>query len=160
MLAYFYETHIGTIGIAEKNGKIARLYFPTDRQAPTTSIQETPLLQEAAQQLQDYLSGKLTHFSLPLQPAGTAFMQQVWRRLCEIPYGETASYKNLAESLGKPNAARAVGMANHCNPIPIFIPCHRVIGANGSLVGYRGGLDLKSRLLKLEKERSHSKRLV
>ena len=155
MSAYFYETRIGAIGIAEKGGKITRLYFPNDRRPPNTPIQETPLLQEAAQQLQDYLAGKLTGFSLPLQPEGTAFMQQVWRQLCEIPYGETASYKNLAENIGKPNAARAVGMANHRNPIPIFIPCHRVIGASGSLVGYRGGLDLKSRLLKLEKERKH-----
>lgn len=157
MSAYFYETHIGAIGIAEKNGKITRLYFQNDhRPPPHTTIKETPLLQEAAQQLQAYLAGKLTGFSLPLQPDGTAFMQQVWMRLCEIPYGETASYKSLAESLGNPNAARAVGMANHRNPIPIFIPCHRVVGANGSLVGYRGGLDLKSRLLKLEKERPHA----
>ena len=156
MSAYFYETRIGAIGIAEKGGKITRLYFPNDRRPPNTPIQETPLLQEAAQQLQNYLTGKLTGFSLPLQPEGTAFMQQVWSRLCEIPYGETTSYKTLAEGLGKPNAARAVGMANHRNPIPIFIPCHRVIGASGSLVGYRGGLDLKSRLLKLEKERPHA----
>ena len=156
MSAYFYETPIGTIGIAEKDGKITRLYFQTDYRPSETTIRETPLLQEAAHQLQDYLTGKLADFSLPLQPEGTAFMQQVWSRLCEIPYGETASYKSLAESIGKPNAARAVGMANHRNPIPIFIPCHRVIGASGSLVGYRGGVDLKSRLLKLEKERPHA----
>lgn len=156
MSAYFYETPIGTIGIAEKDGKITRLYFQTDYRPPETTIRETPLLQEAVRQLRDYLAGKLTGFSLPLQPEGTAFMQQVWSRLCEIPYGETASYKSLAESIGKPNAARAVGMANHRNPIPIFIPCHRVIGASGSLVGYRGGVDLKSRLLKLEKERPHA----
>ena len=156
MSAYFYETPIGTIGIAEKDGKITRLYFQTDYRPSETTIRETPLLQEAAHQLQDYLTGKLADFSLPLQPEGTAFMQQVWSRLCEIPYGETASYKSLAESIGKPNAARAVGMANHRNPIPIFIPCHRVIGANGSLVGYRGGVNLKSRLLKLEKERPHA----
>ena len=156
MSAYFYETPIGTIGIAEKDGKITRLYFQTDYRPPETTIRETPLLQEAVRQLRDYLAGKLTGFSLPLQPEGTAFMQQVWSRLCEIPYGETTSYKTLAEGLGKPNAARAVGMANHRNPIPIFIPCHRVIGASGSLVGYRGGLDLKSRLLKLEKERPHA----
>ena len=156
MSDYFYETHIGAIGLAEKDGKITRLYFPNDCRPPNTPIQETSLLKEAAQQLQDYLAGKLTGFSLPLQPEGTAFMQQVWNRLCEIPYGETASYKTLAERMGNPNAARAVGMANHRNPIPIFIPCHRVIGASGSLVGYRGGLDLKSRLLKLEKERTHA----
>ena len=156
MSAYFYETRIGAIGIAEKDGKITRLYFQTDYRPPETTIRETPLLQEAVRQLRDYLAGKLTGFSLPLQPEGTAFMQQVWSRLCEIPYGETASYKSLAESIGKPNAARAVGMANHRNPIPIFIPCHRVIGASGSLVGYRGGVDLKSRLLKLEKERPHA----
>ena len=156
MSAYFYEMRIGVIGIVEKDGKIVRLYFPNDHRPPNTTIKETALLKEAAQQLQDYLIGKLADFSLPLQPEGTAFMQQVWRRLCEIPYGETASYKSLAESIGKPNAARAVGMANNRNPIPIFIPCHRVIGANGSLVGYRGGVDLKSRLLKLEKERPHA----
>lgn len=156
MSAYFYETPIGAIGIAEKDGKITRLYFQTDYRPPNTTIRETAILKEAAQQLQDYLAGKLTDFFLPLQPEGTTFMQQVWRKLCEIPYGETASYKSLAESIGNPNAARAVGMANNRNPIPIFIPCHRVIGASGSLVGYRGGLDLKSRLLKLEKERLHA----
>ena len=156
MSAYFYETPIGTIGIAEKDGKITHLYFQTDYRPPDTTIRETALLKEAARQLQDYLNGKLAGFFLPLQPEGTAFMQQVWSRLCEIPYGETASYKSLAESLGNPNAARAVGMANHRNPIPIFIPCHRIIGASGSLVGYRGGLDLKLRLLKLEKKRPHA----
>ena len=108
MSAYFYETPIGAIGIAEKDGKITRLYFPTDHWSPNATIQETPLLQEAARQLQDYLAGKLTGFSLPLQPEGTAFMQQVWRKLCEIPYGDTVSYKGLAENMGKPNAASAI----------------------------------------------------
>lgn len=147
---FFYETDIGKIGIAERDGRITNLYFPSDSWPPDMEIHETPVLKEAAQQLQSYLAGKLTNFTLPLEIAGTTFMKQVWRSLGEIPYGKTVSYKNLAEKIGRPNAARAVGLANSRNPIPIFIPCHRVIGSNGSVVGYRGGLELKNRLLKME----------
>jgi len=111
---------------------------------------ETPLLTEAAQQLSDYFAGHRRTFDLPLAPKGTDFQQSVWRALTEIPYGETRSYGEIAKALGNPNASRAVGMANHRNPIPIIIPCHRVIGADGSLTGYGGGLPRKKYLLALE----------
>ena len=98
------------------------------------------------------MEGKRKEFTLPLAPVGTEFMIRVWKSLCAIPYGETRSYKEIAESIGNKKASRAVGLANNRNPIPIFIPCHRVIGANGKLVGYGGGLHIKSFLLKLEME--------
>jgi methylated-DNA-[protein]-cysteine S-methyltransferase len=109
-----------------------------------------PVLRAAMDQLSAYFAGSLREFSLPLEMAGTDFQMRVWRVLLEIPYGETRSYRDLAIALGKPTAVRAVGAANGANPLPIVVPCHRVIGANGSLVGYGGGLHLKKRLLALE----------
>ncbi|ABR49641.1 methylated-DNA--protein-cysteine methyltransferase [Alkaliphilus metalliredigens QYMF] len=150
MPVYFYETSIGKIGIAEKNGNITNLYFETDKPPEDIEINETPLLQEAAQQLQSYLTGDSKEFNLPLKPSGTDFMEQVWESLCKIPYGKTVSYKEIAVDVDSPKAVRAVGLANNRNPIPIFIPCHRVIGSDGSLVGYGGGLELKERLIGLE----------
>ena len=114
--------------------------------------EESPLLLEAERQLLAYFAGRLRQFELPLSPAGTPFQQQVWAALREIPYGETCSYGALAARIGKPGAARAVGMANHANPLPILLPCHRVIGADGSLTGYGGGLEKKRCLLALEAE--------
>ncbi|KUO75502.1 MAG: cysteine methyltransferase [Clostridia bacterium BRH_c25] len=153
MPVFFYESAIGKIGIAEKAGRITNVYFTDDKVPKDMQLCETTLLKEAARQLENYFKGELKEFSLPLEPSGTAFMKQVWTALCEIPYGKTASYGEIAEKVGKPKAARAVGLANNRNPIPIFIPCHRVIGANGSLTGYAGGLDLKMKLLDLEKIR-------
>lgn len=150
MPIYFYESNIGKVAIAEKEGRITNLYFANDKWPEDKHVYETTILQEAAQQLNSYLSGKLKEFSLPLEPVGTGFMKQVWASLCEIPYSKTISYKSIAAKIGNPNAARAVGLANNCNPIPIFIPCHRVIGADGSLIGYRGGIELKKRLLEME----------
>ncbi|MDP4127148.1 MAG: methylated-DNA--[protein]-cysteine S-methyltransferase [Bacillota bacterium] len=147
---YFYETDIGRIGIAEKAGKVTNLYFANDKIPHDLPIREVPILKEAAHQLTSYLAGNLKKFSLSLEPNGTVFMKLVWTSLCEIAYGETVSYKGIAAIIGKPNAARAVGLANNHNPIPIFIPCHRVIGTNGSLIGYRGGIELKKRLLQIE----------
>lgn len=109
-----------------------------------------PLLQEAARQLAAYFAGKLRRFELPLRPAGTPFQQRVWAALCEIPYGEVRSYGAIAARIGSPKAARAVGRANHGNPLPIVIPCHRVIGASGALTGYGGGLPIKEYLLRIE----------
>ena len=97
-----------------------------------------------------YFAHQLQDFDLPLAPSGTAFEHAVWQALLAIPYGETCSYGEIAKQLGKPQASRAVGRANSKNPIPIFIPCHRVIGANRSLTGYGGGLNVKKQLLKLE----------
>jgi methylated-DNA-[protein]-cysteine S-methyltransferase len=105
---------------------------------------------EALVQLEGYFAGKLTRFDLPLAPEGTAFQQEVWRALRTIPYGETLSYSGLARRIGRPTASRAVGGANARNPIPIVIPCHRVIGAAGSLTGFGGGLSTKRKLLLLE----------
>lgn len=150
MNIYFYHTVIGKIGISETDGSITNLYFEEDN-LPQNGIQcETLLLAEASQQLDHYLAGKLKKFTLPLAPNGTPFMKQVWTQLSYIPYGQTVTYKEIAIKLGNKKASRAVGMANNRNPIPVFIPCHRVIGANGALTGYRGGLTLKKRLLDME----------
>ena len=110
----------------------------------------SPLLDAAEAQLREYFAGARRTFDLPLAPHGTAFQQRVWAALRAIPYGETCTYGELAAAIGSPNASRAVGMANHRNPIPIIIPCHRVIGANGTLTGYAGGLEIKRKLLALE----------
>lgn len=156
MFIYFYEFDIGKICIAEDNGRITNLYF-TNRGIPQDiQICETPILKEAGQQLKIYLEGELDKFTVPLEPDGTTFMKQVWSGLCEIPSGKTVSYKDVAINIGKPTAARAVGLANNRNPIPIFIPCHRVIGADGSLAGYRGGIDLKKKLLCLESMKEYA----
>jgi methylated-DNA-[protein]-cysteine S-methyltransferase len=104
----------------------------------------------AARQLDEYFRGKRREFTLPLSPRGTEFQLAVWNELCRIPFGATISYADLARRIGRPNAVRAVGAANGANPIPIVIPCHRVIGSNGSLTGYGGGLPLKQKLLSIE----------
>jgi methylated-DNA-[protein]-cysteine S-methyltransferase len=106
---------------------------------------------EAVKQIDAYFTGALVEFSLPLNPAGTAFQRQVWLALADIPYGATESYGELAARIGNPKACRAVGLANGRNPIPLVLPCHRVIGADGSLTGYGGGLELKKRLLDHER---------
>ena len=105
---------------------------------------------DAIKQLKEYFSGARKRFDLPLHVMGTAFQKYVWRELCQVPFGQTASYKEIAEKIGKPKAMRAVGQANHQNMIPIIIPCHRIIGANGDLVGFGGGVDLKRFLLSHE----------
>lgn len=112
--------------------------------------EETPLLKEARRQLEEYFAGNLKEFNLPLSMRGTSFQKQVWEELRKIPYGETVTYGEIAAKIGSPRANRAVGMANHHNPIAIIVPCHRVIGANGKLVGYGGGLNVKEQLLALE----------
>jgi methylated-DNA-[protein]-cysteine S-methyltransferase len=150
---YFYDYSIGRIGITEKDGKITNVYITNKELPRDMQLTETPLLKEAARQLESYFAGELKEFSLPLEPSGTDFMKQVWSALCEIPFGKTATYGEIAERIGRPKAARAVGLANNRNPIPIFIPCHRVIGADGSLTGYAGGLDMKKKLLDLEKRK-------
>lgn len=151
----FITSDIGTIGIAEENGKISNLCFNND-QPPADAVEnETSILKEASHQLKSYLAGRLQTFSLPLSPAGTPFMLSVFENLCRIPYGQTRSYGDIARALGNPKACRAVGQANHRNPIPIFIPCHRVIGSDGSLTGYGSGLPIKSWLLELEKKYVH-----
>ena len=116
----------------------------------TEWVPDNAKFKEAADQLAAYFKGELKAFNLAIEPQGTRFQEQVWEELVKIPYGETISYGQLAERVGNPKAARAVGMANKKNPIPIIIPCHRVIGKNGRLTGFGGGLDIKARLLELE----------
>lgn len=151
MAVFFYETDIGTIGIEEKNGFISNVYFGKDDIEENIEIKETKLLKEASIQLNKYISGELKGFNLPLSPKGTEFMNEVWNGLCEIPYGEVLTYKEMGEKVGRPKAARAVGLACNRNPIPIFIPCHRIVGSNGKLTGYLGGIDIKEKLLNIEK---------
>ena len=122
----------------------------TARPDATCREDRTPFYQ-AIRELQAYFAGELEKFTLSLAPQGTPFQLGVWRHLCDIPYGETISYGELARRIGNPNASRAVGLANGSNPIPIVIPCHRVIGSNGKLTGYGGGLPLKEKLLALER---------
>ncbi|MDF2882572.1 MAG: methylated-DNA--protein-cysteine methyltransferase [Clostridiaceae bacterium] len=148
---YFYHTEIGKIGIADNGKAITNLYFNDDPQPKDTEIKETDLLKEAAQQLKEYFLGIRKNFDLPLMPEGTEFQQTVWNALQQIPYGKTFTYGEIAKKIGNPKACRAVGMANNKNPIAIIIPCHRVIGANGKLVGYAGGLEVKAHLLSMEK---------
>jgi len=111
---------------------------------------KVPLLQEALAQLEAYFAGELREFDLPLTPEGTPFQRKVWEALRDIPWGETRSYSELAAAIGRPTASRAVGAANGKNPLPIVIPCHRVIGSTGKLTGFGGGLDVKAGLLRLE----------
>lgn len=149
---FYYDSTIGRIWIAEKDNIITDVYFGEEIEINGWQLKETDLLKEAGKQLKEYFDGKRKNFELPLAPRGTEFQQKVWKALQEIPYGETRSYGEIAKRIGNSKAARAVGMANNRNPISILIPCHRVIGANGKLVGYGGGLHIKEYLLKLEKE--------
>ena len=146
---YTYETiELGSVTFVEEDGALLAI---TTHRTYEGIKQETPLINEAYRQLSEYLLGERKRFDLPLNPQGTVFQQQVWKALCDIPYGETRSYKQIAEAIGNPKAVRAVGMANNRNPLLIVVPCHRVIGANGKLVGYGAGIDKKEFLLKLEK---------
>ena len=149
------STPMGTLTAVEEDGALIRLDFGKNEPAGA-EYGETGLLTETRRQMAEYFSGKRREFTLPLAPRGTAFQMKVWNALSAIPYGQTRSYRDIALQIESPNAVRAVGGANHNNPISIIIPCHRVIGANGSLTGYGGGLDKKEALLALE----HGERLV
>ncbi|MGE5389918.1 MAG: methylated-DNA--[protein]-cysteine S-methyltransferase [Deltaproteobacteria bacterium] len=151
---YFYPSVIGRIGITDNGRAITHLLLPGEPVPTGFDHYETDLLKEAASQLRAYFKGTLKTFRVSIEPRGTSFMQQVWSSLQQIPYGETSSYKDIAVAIGRPRACRAVGQANNRNPIPIIIPCHRVIGANGQLVGYGGGLGIKEYLLELERKNS------
>lgn len=142
----FITTPLGTIEIIGENGIITGLFFREN--VADEVIPET--LTESARQLKSYFQGDLHVFTVPVKPNGTAFQQSVWKLLLEIPYGTTTSYGKLADKLGLNNGARAVGLANGSNPVSIIVPCHRVIGGNGKLTGYAGGLWRKEWLLKFE----------
>ena len=140
------DSPVGHLRLAEEDGFLTRL----DRTQEPLSDACSPLLTEAVRQLRAYFDGTLTAFDLPLKTHGTAFQERCWAALRDIPYGRTVTYGEQARNVGSPKASRAVGGANHHNPISIVIPCHRVVGADGSLTGYGGGLDMKEWLLKHE----------
>jgi len=161
---YFYNTGIkelGILGIGATEDKITDLFFEYEieniKKSSNYIIKETTLIKKATSQLFEYLNGKRRDFNLPLLKEGTDFQISVWNELLKIPYGETRSYKDIAIAINNEKAVRAVGMANNRNKIPIFIPCHRVIGSNKKLVGYGGGLEIKEFLLNLEKRNSLKK---
>ena len=143
------EAPFGEIWLAEADGMLTHVVFHSWLQ--NIPVEKTMLLAEAERQLSEYFAGKRREFDLPLAPEGTAFQLSVWQALRTIPYGHTCSYGEIAEKIGNPKAASVVGMANNKNPISIIVPCHRVIGANGALTGYGGGIDIKKFLLELEK---------
>lgn len=147
---YYYDTMLGKIGIAEENGEITNLIFEAEKINENVILEETKVLKTAARQLEEYLQGSREVFEIPLNASGTEFQKKDWLALQKIPYGKTVSYGEIAKQIGCPKGARAVGLANNKNPIPIFIPCHRVIGASGKLVGYGGGIDKKIKLLAIE----------
>ena len=151
MINYFcYDTEIGRIKISEKDEKIIGLVF-SDYKKENEIEKETELIKKAYTQLEEYLSGKRTEFDIEIEMIGTEFQKKVWKELLNIPYGETRSYKDIAIAIGNGKACRAVGNANNKNPIAIIVPCHRVVGSDGSMTGYAGGLNIKEKLLKIEK---------
>ena len=142
------DSPLGSLTLASSARGLALVQFGLNM--PSDGIIDDAANLEANQQLRGYFDGKRTQFELPLDLSGTPFQLAVWNELRKIPYGSTRSYIDIARSLGKPGAARAVGMANHENPIAVVIPCHRVVGSDGSLTGYAGGLHLKKQLLGIE----------
>jgi methylated-DNA-[protein]-cysteine S-methyltransferase len=151
------DSPVGELRIIEHNGAITAIEFSpfrsTDGRPRGERSDDNPLLAETVRQLRAYFDRDLKEFDLPLAPGGTEFQERVWEQLRGIGYGETASYGEIAHRLGKSNAAsRAVGLANGRNPIPIVIPCHRVIGADGTLTGYAGGVERKQTLHELEQD--------
>lgn len=139
---------LGPLTLTASETALIRLSFGDAQDEPG---QSSPVLELALLELAEYFAGKRREFTVPLAPEGTAFQRRVWGALREIPYGTTASYGEIAARIGNPRAAMAVGQANSRNPIPVIIPCHRVIGAGGQLVGYTGGLEIKRALLAIEK---------
>ncbi|MGH2832764.1 MAG: methylated-DNA--[protein]-cysteine S-methyltransferase [Solirubrobacteraceae bacterium] len=154
VIATSMDSPVGPLTLRAQNGVLAGVYMHNQRHAPELPagcVRDDDALAHVVEQLNAYFAGTLTEFDLPLRMVtGTEFQQSVWRALTEIPYGETISYGELARRVGSPGASRAVGLANGRNPIGIIVPCHRVIGANGSLTGYGGGLERKRWLLEHE----------
>ena len=147
MSALNIDSPIGTLGLCARDGYLVRIVFGGAQ--ATEEIDD--VLLEAKRQLEEYFAGERREFDVPVDMEGTVFQKKVWRALIEIPYGEVRCYSDIAEAVGSPKAVRAVGMANHVNPIPIIVPCHRVVGKNGSLTGYAGGIEMKEWLLEMEK---------
>lgn len=151
MSVFYYNTTIGKIGIREENEHIINIYFENSKIDQSLEVKETPLIKETIRQIRLYLEGNLKEFNIPVHLIGTEYMVKVWNILRTIPYGNTVTYKEVAIKSGNTKASRAVGQINNRNPIPLIIPCHRVIGTNGKLVGFAGGLDVKEKLLEIER---------
>lgn len=152
MAAVYYSSPVGTLTITEEDGFITGIRIGKLE----ADEEETLLLSQAVQELDEYFEGRRREFDLPLKPHGTAFQKRVWEALRRIPYGKTASYRDIAKAVENPRGFRAVGNANGKNPIVIVVPCHRVIAADGSLGGYTGGLDIKRFLLEHENKWKNS----
>lgn len=147
---FYFNSPIGAIGISADEGRISRIFYVGGSRAESENVPAVIAL--AKKQLEEYFKGARKSFELPIYQKGTPFQRAVWNELIKIPYGETVTYGEIAARVGNPRASRAVGMANNKNPIMIVVPCHRVIGKNGRLTGYAGGLDVKAALLELERQ--------
>lgn len=145
---YYYLSPVGTLCVEADAEAVTGLHIA--KSSANGECRENELIRDTIRQLKEYFAGKRRQFTVPLRAEGTDFQQAVWEALRRIPYGETRTYGEIATAVGRPGACRAVGGANHKNPIMILIPCHRVIGADGSLTGFGGGLDIKEKLLMLE----------
>ena len=153
MIAMKYDSPLGKLTLESDGTNLTAILFPGEQSragTPESCEGNIPVLERARRQLDQYFAGKLQTFDLPLAPSGTDFQQKIWALLQKIPYGQTSTYTELAKMIGQPTACRAVGAANGRNPLPIVIPCHRVIGSSGKLTGYAGGLEAKQTLLELE----------
>jgi methylated-DNA-[protein]-cysteine S-methyltransferase len=166
---FYFKTCVGVIGIADNGKAITGLFFTGSRrldpgvpckELPGCGAEETPLIKEATSQLSEYFTGKRKVFDIPLDIEGTPFQLAVWKALSGIPYGETRSYKEISESIGRAKAYRAVGMACNRNPVAIIIPCHRVIGADGSMTGFASDVGIKEKLLEIEKRYNNRRTLI
>lgn len=150
----YREYPIGTLGLVDDGRGVSRVFLRREGSEPAVPEGESPLTLWAAKELDEYFAGERKSFTVPLSPGGTVFQSAVWQALRDIPYGQTRTYGEIAAAVGRPKAARAVGMANHDNPLLILTPCHRVVGKNGALTGFACGLEVKARLLELERLRS------
>ena len=146
----YLETPLGTLQLVSNAGQLVAIAFPDRHLQIDADACSDPALSACAKQLDEYFAGERQHFYLPLAAPGTDFQRQVWSALARIPYGELRSYRDIARAIGRPTATRAVGAANGRNPLPIVVPCHRVVGSDGSLTGFTGGLGIKRQLLELE----------
>jgi len=144
--SFTVDSPVTSVAVTAAGGAVTRI----DLNSRASRAPKNQFERRVARELRDYFAGKRRDFTFPVRPAGTDFNQRVWQELTRIPYGETRTYGELARKIGRPNAARAVGSANGRNPVPIVLPCHRVVASGGKLGGYGGGLELKKRLLELE----------
>lgn len=156
MFYQIYNFEIGRILIVENEDYIVKVEFLNDKNQLLNkkygTEKETMLIRKTKLELMEYFDGKRRKFDIPIKLDGTEFQVKVWKELLKLPYGETCSYLDIAKKIGNPNAARAVGMANNKNKIQIIIPCHRIIGSDKKLIGYAGGIKIKEKLLKLERD--------